>query len=70
MPRFRKKPVEITAYRCVVRDVIHTLEGDMTAEPGDWIITGVAGEVYPCKDGIFRKTYEPVDDAAKTAMEI
>jgi len=40
---------------------IDTLEGTMRAEPGDWIIRGVAGEFYPCRDDIFRATYEPVD---------
>lgn len=39
---------------------IHTLEGIMTARPGDWIIKGVKGEFYPCKQDIFEKTYEPV----------
>ncbi|MDX3839856.1 hypothetical protein [Streptomyces europaeiscabiei] len=38
---------------------IRTLEGDMTASFGDWIIKGVAGEFYPCRNDIFRKTYEP-----------
>jgi len=38
---------------------IHTLEGVMTAEPGDWIIKGVKGEFYPCKPDIFAATYEP-----------
>jgi len=33
----------------------------MVAEPGDWIIRGVKGEVYPCKPDIFEATYEPVD---------
>lgn len=37
---------------------IHTLEGTHVANPGDWIICGVAGEYYPCKDLIFRATYE------------
>ena len=37
---------------------IRTLEGTMRAEPGDWIIRGVAGELYPCKPDIFAKTYE------------
>lgn len=37
---------------------IDTLEGVMTASPGDYIIRGVAGEVYPCKPDIFEKTYE------------
>jgi hypothetical protein len=39
---------------------VHTLEGAMSVSPGDWIITGVNGEVYSCKDNIFRKTYEEV----------
>lgn len=42
--------------------VIRTLEGDMTATDGDWIIRGVAGEFYPCKPGIFSSTYEPVQE--------
>ena len=37
-----------------------TLEGQMTAKIGDWIIKGVNGEIYPCKDDIFKKTYEIV----------
>jgi hypothetical protein len=37
---------------------IETLEGVMTAKPGDWIIRGVKGELYPCKDDIFAATYE------------
>lgn len=40
--------------------MIRTLEGDMKVTPGDYIISGVAGEVYPCKPGIFAKTYEEV----------
>jgi hypothetical protein len=36
---------------------IKTLEGVMRANPGDWIIKGVKGELYPCKDDIFRETY-------------
>jgi hypothetical protein len=40
---------------------IPTLEGLMEASPGDWIIRGIKGEHYPCKDDIFRMTYEPVD---------
>lgn len=38
---------------------IDTLEGTMYAKPGDWVIRGVAGEFYPCRDDIFRQTYEP-----------
>jgi len=39
---------------------IKTLEGVMTANVGDFIIQGVSGEIYPCKPGIFEKTYEQV----------
>lgn len=39
--------------------VIPTLEGNMTAIPGDWIIRGIKGEMYPCKPDIFEATYEP-----------
>ena len=60
--RFRKKPVIIEAYQTEVEMVISTLEGDMIASPGDWIITGVNGEQYPCKPDIFKKTYEEVKE--------
>lgn len=40
--------------------IIITLEGNMTATKGDWIIKGVNGELYPCNPDIFAKTYEIV----------
>ncbi|WP_208450231.1 hypothetical protein [Burkholderia anthina] len=43
---------------------IDTLEGKMTASPGDWIIKGVKGEFYPCKPDIFAVTYEAAEQAA------
>jgi hypothetical protein len=43
------------------RLAIVTLEGNMTASPGDWIIRGVQGEFYPCKPDIFAATYEAMD---------
>jgi hypothetical protein len=39
---------------------IGTLEGMISASPGDWIIKGTAGELYPCKPDIFAEIYEPV----------
>jgi hypothetical protein len=39
--------------------LIHTREGVMRASQGDWIIRGVAGEIYPCKPEIFAASYEP-----------
>ena len=40
---------------------VHTLEGDHTWTPGDWLIQGVKGEFYFCKPDIFAATYEAVD---------
>lgn len=42
--------------------LIPTLEGTMAANPGDYIIRGVNGEFYPCKPGIFEKTYDLVEE--------
>ncbi len=44
--------------------IITTLEGEMTADPGDWIIRGVKGEFYPIKPDIFEQTYEPAGGTA------
>lgn len=41
--------------------IIKTLEGNMRASPGDWIIRGVKGEIYPCKPDIFTATYDPAE---------
>lgn len=42
--------------------IIPTLEGNMIGSLGDWIITGVKGEHYPCKPDIFEATYEQPTD--------
>jgi hypothetical protein len=44
------------------RFFVRTIEGDMTVSDGDFIITGVKGERYPCKPDIFAATYEAVDE--------
>lgn len=41
---------------------IDTAEGGHNVCPGDWIITGVRGERYPCKAVVFKETYEPVNE--------
>lgn len=46
--------LEFPAYR------ITTLEGEMLAGKGDFVIKGVEGELYPCKESIFKATYEKV----------
>ena len=68
MPKFRKIPVTIEAIRIKCEMTVKTLEGTMTGNPGDWMITGVKGEQYFCKDEIFRLTYEPVDDESEKAF--
>jgi len=40
---------------------VETWEGRIMVSPGDWIITGVKGEKYPCKPSVFELTYEPVE---------
>lgn len=47
--------------RTIAFGVVPTLEGDMRANLGDWLIRGVAGEVYPCKPDVFEATYEAVE---------
>lgn len=60
--KFRKKPIVIEAYQTQNELDIETLEGVMRASVGDWIITGVHGEKYPCKPDIFEQTYEPIQE--------
>ncbi len=63
---FRRPNVsgESTCRHCAVRMHDHgwidTLEGGHIVCPGDWIITGISGERYPCKPDIFHATYDPV----------
>lgn len=60
MPKFRKKPIIVSAYQTKDEITIHTLEGNMRAKKGDWIIIGIEGELYPCKKSVFEQIYEPV----------
>jgi hypothetical protein len=60
--KFQKKPVVISAYQTDEGFDVQTLEGPLHASPGDWIITGVRGEQYPCKPDVFEKTYVRVAD--------
>lgn len=79
--KFRKRPVEIEANKFFSRSLNHpagvksdeqgyyidTLEGRMTVKDGDWIITEVKGEHYPCKPDIFELTYEKVSEPQSIA---
>lgn len=60
-PSLRMQGRGLTGRR-IAFGIISTLEGDMRAELGDWIIRGVQGEFYPCKPDIFEQTYEAVHD--------
>lgn len=62
-----KLPIPITAYQTDKAFDIETLEGVMHASVGDYIITGVNGEQYPCKPDVFEKTYIPC--GSKNKME-
>ena len=64
MAKYRKKPVVIEAEQQLVTGFIKDNLHDMVAIPyeaGDWIITGIKGEQYPCKDEVFKATYEFVE---------
>jgi len=57
----RKKPVEVEAKTVTEERRIDTREGTVTAYPGDVLIRGVEGELYPCDPDIFAETYEVVE---------
>ena len=74
--KYHKKPVVIEAtqwfklgdhpavlYNHNSVPTIRTLKGEMFVHPGDYIITEVTGEHYPCKPDIFAMTYELVEQA-------
>lgn len=55
---YRKRPVVIQARQMAVEFEVKTMEGLMKGKPGDYLIIGVEGEMYPCDAAIFKKTYE------------
>lgn len=57
----RKLPVEVEAKRVDEETQIDTREGTVWAYPGDVLLRGVEGELYPCDPEIFDETYEVVD---------
>jgi len=60
--KYIKKPIIVDAYQTDEEMDILTLEGIMHASIGDYIITGIYGEKYPCKPDIFKATYDPVEE--------
>ena len=57
-----KKPIPIECFRMDEPFEVETMEGLMRGNKGDWLMKGVSGELYPCADEIFRKSYRIVDD--------
>jgi hypothetical protein len=57
-PEYANDGKYLVNYSTQHKHSIRTLEGDMDVQIGDWIIRGVAGELYPCKPHIFEQTYE------------
>lgn len=53
-----KKPIPIFAVKMAGVFTVETLEGVMTGKAGDYLITGVRGEQYPCDASIFEESYE------------
>lgn len=53
---FMEENIEIIGNKITIK----TIEGEMIAKEGDYIIKGINGEFYPCKSAIFEKTYEVI----------
>lgn len=60
--KYRKIPIVLEAYQTDEEMDIETLEGVMHASIGDYIVTGIKGEIYPVKPDIFEKLYEEVKE--------
>ena len=61
VPQWFVEKIEVDESIVLEEVKIETLEGTMIANYGDWIIKGVKGEIYPCKDDIFQETYIEVE---------
>jgi len=67
MPEYIRRPYKVHAEQTKKPQVIHTLEGDMKASPGDMIVTGRRGEKWPVKPGIFQESYRTAEKVTKKA---
>ena len=55
-----KKPIAISCIQIDEPFSVETLEGTMKGKKGDWLMVGVSGEMYPCDQQIFEKTYDVI----------
>jgi len=53
-----KKPIRIKCVQINEPFMVETMEGTLKGKPGDWLMVGVNGEMYPIDQEIFRKTYD------------
>jgi len=56
-----KKPIPVRCFKMDKNFQVETLEGVMKGKPGDWLMVGIDGEMYPCDGEIFEKTYDIQD---------
>ena len=68
--KYRKKPVIIDAIQMTREFTIDTLEGYVKGDAGDYLITGIEGEQYPCRERIFHQTYERVEKSDEAVQSI
>ncbi|WP_096435103.1 hypothetical protein [Alteribacter populi] len=62
MPRYKRRPVEVDAVKITRAISIETTGNTMKGNPGDYLITEVNGEQYPCNAELFEQEYELVKD--------
>ncbi len=61
MAKYRKKPLIIDAVKLLQPTLVETLEGTMKGNKGDYLITGIRGEQYICKEDILLESYDFVE---------
>lgn len=54
----KKKPIAIKCIQIDEPFEVKTMEGKLIGKPGDWLMVGIDGEIYPCDASIFEKTYD------------
>ena len=70
MPKFRKRPVIVDAVQQGHDFAIVTPAGPMAGRAGDWLITSVEGEQYPCKDSVFQQAYEAMEEGGPSYEQL
>lgn len=59
-----KKPIPVQCIQIQEAFEVETLEGVLRGKPGDYLMVGIEGEMYPCEQEIFEKTYDMLDEQA------